>query len=110
MRKWCDGIIPSTILMAVGCFLFGQLSAEAQQPVNPNASQKTREVLKLLYDLPNRPDHRVILGQTLHVFCSGLMYQRGELMQGPGTVCSDVNKRISDIYNKFGVWVGKWIT
>jgi mannan endo-1,4-beta-mannosidase len=106
MRKWCDGIIPRTILVAVGCFLFGQLSAEAQKPVNPNASQKTRDVLNLLYDLPNRPDHRVILGQTLHVFCSALIYQGGALIQGPGAVCSDVSKHMSDIYNKFGVWVG----
>ena len=27
-------------------------------------------------------------------------------MEGPGTVCPDVNKRLADIYAKFGVWVG----
>src|SRR5262249_37349916 len=93
----------STVL-SIGCLLAQEVPFEAQEPVNPKSSQKTRDVLRLLYDLPNRSDKKVISGQTLHVF-NGLQFTAGKLIK-LGSVVPDVFKRVSDIHDKFGVWVG----
>src|SRR5262249_53680728 len=74
---------------------------QVQPPVNPRASQKTRDVLKLLYDLPNRPDHKVISGQVIRPL---------DMDPSPGQgiywVHPNVYDRIQMIHDKCGTWVG----
>src|SRR5262245_55143181 len=66
---------------------------QTQEPVNPKASAKTRQVLRWFYEAPNRPDKRVISGQTLHVFKTG-------------SLNPDRYDRIREIRDRFGYWVG----
>jgi hypothetical protein len=78
MFKRSRAFFPSTLLVAaLGYLLASQVGVEGQEPVNRKSSAKTREVLRWFYEAPNRPDKRVISGQTLHVFNTGAFYTDG---------------------------------
>src|SRR5262245_58076462 len=79
----------------------------AQQPVNPNASPKARQVLQLLYDLPSRADKKVISGQVLHPLDwddipGGYKTEPGHLVPYQG----DIYDRVSMLNDQTGYWVG----
>jgi mannan endo-1,4-beta-mannosidase len=76
--------------------------SDPREPVNPNASAKTRDVLRLLYELPDRPDKRVISGQVMHVFVGGGY----EFASSGGGLNPNVYSRLDDIHDQSGVWVG----
>src|SRR6266513_854840 len=77
-----------------------------QEPVNPKSSAKTRQVLRWFYEAPNRPDKRVISGQTLHVFKTGSFHREGERKWWNGSLNADPYDRIREIHDRFGYWVG----
>jgi hypothetical protein len=79
---------------------------QTQEPVNPKASAKTRQVLRWFYEAPNRPDKRVISGQTLHVFKTGSFYKEGDRKRWNGSLNPDPYDRIREIHAKSGYWVG----
>src|SRR5437773_1610333 len=82
MSKWSDAVILGTLLVALGCILASQSPLEAQ--VNPNSSEKAREILGLLTDLPNR--NRVISGQSM--------------------ASSNTLSSVDTVFNQTGKWVG----
>jgi len=84
----------------------GSKGHEAQEPVNRKSSAKTRQVLRWFYEAPNRPDKRVISGQTLHVFKTGSFYKEGEGRRWNGSMNLDPYDRIREIHDRFGYWVG----
>src|SRR5262245_5966064 len=90
-----DAVDPSVLLvfMAIAYLFTSQIYVEAQEPVNRKSSAKTRQVLRWFYEAPNRPDKRVISGQTLHVFKTG-------------SLNPDRYDRIREIRDRFGYWVG----
>ena len=88
--------------VVLGCVLAAQAVVVAQEPVNPTASQKTRAVLKLLYELPNRPDRRVMSGQVLRIMTSGPTRSDPT---APVVYNPNPYSHIQDIYNKYGIWV-----
>ena len=81
-------------------------SYKAQEPVNRKASAKTRQVLRWFYEAPNRPDKKVISGQTLHVFKTGSFYKEGDRARWNGSLNPDPYDRIREIHDRFGYWVG----
>ena len=97
--------VPGMLLIAVGCSepeeeavsQFGQ-QATGQQPINPNASQKTRDVLSLLYELPDRADRKVISGQVMHPL--------EQLPDGSRVINWDGYDRVRWIHDQTGYWVG----
>ena len=107
MFKRSGAFVLSTLLVvALGYLLASQVPVEAQEPVNRNSSAKTREVLRWLYEAPNRPDKRVISGQTLHVFNTGAFYTDGVRVYWNGSLNPDRYNRIQEIHDRFGYWVG----
>lgn len=57
MFKRSRAFFSSTLLIvALGYLFASQVRVEAQEPVNRKSSAKTREVLRWLYEAPNRPD------------------------------------------------------
>ena len=85
-------------LVALGCLLASRTPLGAQEPVNPHASQKTRDVLKLLYDLPNRAEHRVMSGQVIRPL--------DESPRGTSRPYREIDDRVQMLYDRFGTWVG----
>jgi len=107
MFKRSRAFFSSTLLIvALGYLFASQVRVEAQEPVNRKSSAKTREVLRWLYDAPNRPDKRVISGQTLHVFNTGAFYTDGVRAYWNGSLNPDRYNRIQEIHDRFGYWVG----
>jgi mannan endo-1,4-beta-mannosidase len=107
MFKRSRAFFPSTLLVAALGYLFAsRVCVEAQEPVNRNSSAKTREILRWLYEAPNRPDKRVISGQTLHVFKTGSFYKDGVRERWNGSLNPDRYNRIQEIHDRFGYWVG----
>ena len=107
MFKRSRAFFSSTLLIvALGYLFASQVRVEAQEPVNRKSSAKTREVLRWLYEAPNRPDKRVISGQTLHVFNTGAFYIDGVRAYWNGSLNPDRYNRIQEIHDRFGYWVG----
>ena len=107
MFKRSRAFFPSTLLVAaLGCLLASQVRVEGQEPVNRKSSAKTREILRWFYEAPNRPDKRVISGQTLHVFNTGAFYTDGGRVYWNGSLNPDRYNRIQEIHDRFGYWVG----
>ena len=107
MFKRSRAFFSSTLLIvALGYLFASQVRVEAQEPVNRKSSAKTREVLRWLYEAPNRPDKRVISGQTLHVFNTGAFYTDGVRAYWNGSLNPDRYNRIQEIHDRFGYWVG----
>ena len=57
-------LVAMMVLVALSPYFIPQALRWQPEPVNRNASAKTRQVLRLLYELPNRPDRKVISGQV----------------------------------------------
>jgi hypothetical protein len=95
---------PTVLLVAVSSCLHPQTLPERQEPVNRNASPKTRQVLRLLYELPNRPDHKVISGQVVRTLDFDPNYPAGDPRNSPPY--PDVYDRIRMIHEQTGHWVG----
>lgn len=55
MSKVRRVVVPMILLAAVSS-CFSLQPTEQHGPVNPKASTKTQHVLRMLYELPNRPD------------------------------------------------------
>jgi len=77
-----------------------------QQPVNPNASAKTRAVFDLLNELPYRSDNKVISGQVLHPL--NWTPEGSEYVPEPGHLAPYYAPcdRVDDIHAQTGYWVG----
>ena len=99
-----QALVPTILLVAVSSCFTPQALPEPQEPVNWKASAKTRQVLRLLYELPNRPDHKVISGQVLRTLDDNPNYPDGDPRQLPPY--PDVYDRIRMIHDKTGHWVG----
>ena len=95
---------PTILLVAVSSCFNPQTLPEPQEPVNRNASAKTRKVLRLLYELPDRPDHKVISGQVVRTLDSNPSYPAGDPRHT--TRYPDVYDRIRMIHDQTGHWVG----
>jgi mannan endo-1,4-beta-mannosidase len=99
------GVFVSTLLLVAVTSCFSpQALPERQEPVNRKASTKTRQVLRLLYELPNRPDHKVISGQVLRTLDHNPNYLEGDPRQFSSH--PDVYDRIQTIHDQTGYWVG----
>jgi hypothetical protein len=97
-------LVPTILLLAVSSCFNPQVLPERQEPVNRNASAKTRQVLRLLYELPNRPDHKVISGQVLRTLDHNPNYPEGDPRRSPPY--PGVYDRIRMIHDQTGYWVG----
>src|SRR4030095_3755338 len=107
MIKQSGTFVPSMLLVAALSYLLAShVRVEAQEPVNRKSSAKTREVLRWLYEAPNRPDKRVISGQTLHVFGTGAFYTDDGGKHWNGSLNPNRYNRIQEIHDRFGYWVG----
>lgn len=63
----------------------------AQNPANPNANEKTKEVLQYLSNLKNKSNNKLLLGQDL----------------GHGSsMLSGYNNYVSELRNQTGKWIG----
>src|SRR6266508_1751937 len=97
-------VVAMMVLLALSPFFIPQALRWPQEPVNRNASAKTRQVLRLLYELPNRPDHKVISGQVLRTLDYNPNYPDGDPRRLPPY--PDVYDRIRMIHDQTGYWVG----
>jgi mannan endo-1,4-beta-mannosidase len=93
--------VPSPWLVALACLLALQAPLAAQEPVNPKASAKTRELLHLLYELPSRSEKKVLSGQSLHVFNGG----GWKFLHAGGDVNARIDDRVTAIFTMTGKWV-----
>jgi hypothetical protein len=92
------------LIVALSPFFIPQALRWPKEPVNRNASAKTRQVLRLLYELPNRPHHKVISGQVLRTLDHNPNYPEGDPRRYPPY--PDVYDRIRMIHDQTGYWVG----
>jgi hypothetical protein len=97
-------LVPTILLLAVSSCFNPQALTEREEPVNRKASTKTRQVLRFLYELPNRSDHKVISGQVLRTLDHDPNYAEGDPRQLPPY--PDVDDRIRMIHEETGYWVG----
>ena len=97
-------LVPAILLLAASSCFNPHVLQERQDPVNRNASVKTRQVLHLLYDLPNRRDHKVISGQVLRTLDFNPNYPAGDPRHS--LPYPDVYDRIRMIHEQTGHWVG----
>jgi len=96
-------VVAMMVLVALSPLLIPQALSWPQEPVNRKASAKTRQVLRLLYELPNRPDHKVISGQVLRTLDHNPDYGEDPRRLPP---YPDVYDRIRMIHDQTGYWVG----
>src|SRR5262245_37315584 len=101
-------VVAMMLLVALSPFFIPQALRYPQEPVNPKASAKTRQVLRLLYELPNRPDHKVISGQVLRTLDHDPNYPSvvAGLSRFSFSPYPDVYDRIRMIHDQTGYWVG----
>src|SRR5262249_42210292 len=96
MPKRSAALLPGTLFAALVWILASQSLLEAQ--VNPNSTDKTRELLTLLKDLPNR--QRVISGH-----CGTDASSTSTLSISPvDTVASATGKWVGILSYEYGNW------
>jgi glycosyl hydrolase family 26 len=99
-------VVAMMLLVALSPFFIPQARRYLQEPVNRKASAKTRQVLRLLYELPKRPDHKVISGQVLRTLDHDPNYPADAEELSRLFPYPDVYDRIRMIHDQTGYWVG----
>src|SRR5262245_47542502 len=99
-------VVAMMLLVALSPSFIPQALRYPQEPVNRKASAKTRQVLRLLNELPNRPDHKIISSQVLRTLDHDPKYPPVVAGLSRLSPYPDVYDRIRIVNDQTGYWVG----